>query len=376
MKKNWLIYVGFMVLLSCVLAAQPAIRAQNGVVNASSNLPGIARGSWFVIYGTGLGPASLTVAPGAPYPTELTGTTVSFTPAGGGTPIDARIWYTSANQLAGLLPSTAAAGDYDVKVTYNNQTSAAARVTVVDRAFGFATQAQNGTGPAQATYGGYDLNRFTTGQIDIWATRPAHVRDSMILWGTGIGPDTSSDVNGGSSGDQTAAGNVKVIIDGIEVPPAYAGRSNGAPGLDQVNFTVPEGVTPSCFVSLQVRAGGKLSNLGSIAVAPAGQGSCSNPGLTAAQLQRLDAGGTITYGALDLAKSATKFSVPGLGTIDSTTGKRVRVVRQVHDRHHQLGSVHADADRSVLRLPADRQHYRRHDGQTADLAGCRRSINA
>jgi uncharacterized protein (TIGR03437 family) len=319
MSKKWLIYVSLMIALSCVLSAQPTIRASSGVVNASSNLADIARGSWFVIYGTGMGPATLAVAPGKPYPTELSGTKVSFTPAAGGSAVDARIWYTSANQLAGLLPSTVTAGDYDVRVTYNNQPSAPSRVKVVDRNFGFATQAQNGSGPAQATYGGYNLNRFTTGQIGQWATRPAHIGDVVVLWGTGIGPDPDSDVNGGTSGDQTAAAGVKVIVDGIEVTPAYAGRSSPAPGLDQVNFTVPAGVNPGCFVSLQVRVGGRLSNLGSIAVAPPGQDTCSNPGLTTAQLQKLDQGGTVTFGALELVKSSTKISVPGFGSFDTTT---------------------------------------------------------
>jgi uncharacterized protein (TIGR03437 family) len=319
MNRKWLIYVSLMITFSFVLSAQPTIRASSGVVNASSNLADIARGSWFVIYGTGMGPATLAVASGAPYPTELSGTKVNFTPAAGGSAVDARIWYTSANQLAGLLPSTVTAGDYDVRVTYNNQPSAPSRVKVVDRNFGFATQAQNGNGPAQATYGGFDLNRFTTGQIGQWATRPAHIGDVVVLWGTGIGPDTSSDVNGGTSGDQTAAAGAKVIVDGIEVTPAYAGRSNGAPGLDQVNFSVPSGVNPGCFVSLQVRVGSRLSNLGSIAVAPAGQGTCSNPGLTTAQLQKLDQGGTVTFGSLDLVKSTSKITVPGIGSLDTTS---------------------------------------------------------
>ncbi len=321
MNRKWLICLGLLLTISFVLSAQPTIRASSGVVNASSNLSDIARGSWFVIYGTGMGPATLTVASGAPpYPDELSDTKVSFTPAGGGSAIAARIWYTSANQLAGLLPSTAAAGDYDVRVTYKNQPSSPSRVRVVERNFGFATQAQNGTGPAQATYGARDLNRFTTGQIADWSTRPAHIGDVVVLWGTGLGPDTQSDVTGESSGDFTSAANVKVIVDGNTVTPSYAGRSPGNPGLDQVNFTVPANVNPSCFVSLVVKAGDHTSNLGSIAVAPPGQGACSNPGLTEAQLQALDAGGTVTFGALDLVKSSTKLNLPPpIGAFESKT---------------------------------------------------------
>ena len=272
------------------------------------------------MFGTGMGPASIQIhSAGPPYPLDLAGTKVTFTPAAGGTAIESRLYYTSAVQLCGLLPSSTTAGDYDVKVTYNSATSAVRRVKVVERNFGFATQSANGAGPAQATYGGYDLNRFTTGTSAPWALRPAKPGDSMVLWGTGVGADPNSDVTGASSGDQTAAAQVRVIVGGIEVTPVYAGRSTGLPGTDQVNFTVPANVTPSCFVTLQVKAGGKSSNLGSIAVAAAGQTACTHPTLTESQLKRLDLGGKIVYGSLTISKLSQNISVPGLGSIDSTT---------------------------------------------------------
>ena len=295
-------------LVPALAQSQPAIRAANGVVNASSELPDVARGSWFVIFGTGLGPASISIQSGLPYPAVLSGTSVTFTPASGGTPVNALMYYTLATQVAGMLPSSTPAGAYDVKVTYNQQTSAASRINVVERNFGFATQSSNGQGPAQATYSGYDLNRFTTGTLAQWSLRPAKPGDGMVLWGTGLGADPASDANGGTSGDQTAAAQVQVIVGGIAVTPAYAGRSSGSPGLDQINFTVPSGVTPSCFADLQVRVGGRLSNLGSIAVAAAGQTACTSARLTQAQLQTLDQGGTLTAGGIQLGKSATTFT--------------------------------------------------------------------
>jgi uncharacterized protein (TIGR03437 family) len=315
--KNYLLWLIIaMVFCAGVLQAQPSV---SSVTNASSYNADVARGSWFVIFGTGLGPSAIAIASGAPFPTELSGTRVSFTPASGGAAIDCRMWYTSAGQLAALLPSSAAAGAYDVRVTYNNQTGAPRRVQVVDRNFGFATQSQNGQGPAQATYGGADLNRFTTGRVANFTTRPARGGDAMVLWGTGLGADPASDVNGGTSGDQTQAGSVRVIVGGIEVTPAYAGRSSGSPGLDQINFFVPANVQPSCFVSLQVRAGGRLSNFGSIAVASGGAASCTASGLTEAQLSRLDQGGTLTNASINLNKTSLRLSVPGLGSFDQNT---------------------------------------------------------
>ena len=45
-------------LASAVASAQPVIRADNGVLNASSYRPDIARGSWLVIFGSNMGPGS------------------------------------------------------------------------------------------------------------------------------------------------------------------------------------------------------------------------------------------------------------------------------------------------------------------------------
>jgi len=298
--------------------AQPVIRATNGILNASSALPDVAQGSWFVIYGTGLGPSTIAIQ--YPYTATLAGTSITFTPASGGTPVSALLYYTLATQVAAMLPSSTPAGTYNVTVTYSGRPSAAVSANVVARNFGFATQTANGQGPAQATYGGYDLNRFTTGTLAQWSIRPAKPGDGMVLWGTGLGADPASDINGGSSGDQTAAGQVQVLVGGIAVTPGYAGRSNGSPGLDQINFTVPTNVTPSCFVSLQVSAGGRLSNLGSIAVAPAAQAACASPLLTQAQLQNLDMGGTLIAGAIQLSKSATTYTASVSENTDSASG--------------------------------------------------------
>ena len=172
-------------LLPAALAfAQPTIRADRGVLNASSYQPGIARGSWFVIFGSNLGPAQISIYPGnPPFPTTLSGTSVTVTAAGGGSSTSCRLWYTLEGQIAALLPSSVAAGDYDVKVTYNSQTSAGYPITVVDRGFGFATSTSNGAGVAQATNaslnGGVSLVRFTTGSVAFnghnWQYRPAHI---------------------------------------------------------------------------------------------------------------------------------------------------------------------------------------------------------
>lgn len=308
--------------LAFTATAQPVISA-GGVVNGASYLPGIAPGSIFVIKGTGLGPATLLQASSLPYQTTLSNTSISFTPVAGGAAIQALMVYTWNAQLAALLPSTATPGDYNVAVTYNGAPSAPEKATVVARNFGFVTQASSGSGPAQATYGGFDLNRFTTGSVAFsghtWSLRPAVVGNTLVLWGTGAGADTKSDITGGSTGDQTAAGAFIVSAGGVDVKPAYLGRSAGIPGLDQANFTIPSSVAPGCFVSVQVRGNGFTSNLGTIAVVAKGQSSCSSPTLSQAQLARLDLGGTISVGYLSLSKTSSSLNLAGTGAFTSKT---------------------------------------------------------
>jgi uncharacterized protein (TIGR03437 family) len=296
--------------------AQPAVR---GVGNASSYRFGVARGSWFVVFGTNMGPANISMAPGAPFPLELSGTRVTFTLATGGPAIECRLWYTLSTQIAALLPSTTPAGQYDVRVIYNNQTSAPFRVPVFQRDPGVGTVAENGRGPLQATNaslnGGISLVRFTTGAISFggrdWQHRPAYPGETLILWGTGLGPDEMSDVNGGSSGDMTTALNLRVAIDGLEIRPAYAGRSNGSPGLDQINFTLPADVTLGCFVRIQLRGAGINNDLGTLAIARPGSPQCPHPVLTESQLRRLDDRGTVTTTNLNLSKFRIKPGATG-----------------------------------------------------------------
>jgi hypothetical protein len=111
------------------------------------------------------------------------------------------------------------------------------------------------------------------GKIGEFDTRPAYPGDRMDLWGSGLGPDVAADT-GGTSGDQTVAGQIRVILNGVDIVPAYAGRSPGFPGLDQIVFTIPANVTLKCDNTAQVRSGGFVSNTVTIATAAAGATSC------------------------------------------------------------------------------------------------------
>src|SRR5215472_7570309 len=148
--------ISFIALLSvsaaAVASAQPTIQA-NGIVNASGYQTTLAPDTVFVIFGSGMGPTAIQTASAPNYPTSLAGTSITFAPAGGGTPVPARMVYTVATQVAGILPSSIAPGTYAVSVTYQSQPSASRNVTVVARSLGIATSNAAGTGAAQATIG-------------------------------------------------------------------------------------------------------------------------------------------------------------------------------------------------------------------------------
>ncbi|MGA2274574.1 MAG: hypothetical protein ABSH00_13545 [Bryobacteraceae bacterium] len=293
--------LSFAVTLTVTGANAPVINS-GGIVNALGYQNQLAPGVVFVILGSGLGPASIVIASAPNYPTTLGGTSITFTPVGGGAAINARMYYSLAGAVAGILPSSVAPGTYAVQLTYNGLVSAPQNVTVVPRSFGIATANSQGTGTAQATdgsvNGGFSLTRFTSGSVAFggytWTLGPAHPGDTLVFWGTGGGADLLNDT-GGSSGDQTAAGNFTVNVAGTQITPSYAGTSVGYPGLWQINFTLPANITPDCFAFAQVSAGGVLSNAVIIPIAAAGESSCSAPGFSQSVLQTLDAGGDIVF---------------------------------------------------------------------------------
>ncbi len=261
--------------LAAAAMAQPSITA---VLDGGAYTSNIAQGSVFVVKGTLLSAAGTAQATAPIYPTALNNVSMTLTAVTGGAVVTPLMVYTfnqgSVNQLAAVLPSNAAVGDYDLRVANGAATSAPFRTSVVARKPGIVTVAGDGAGPAQATLDGKQILQRTSnlGKLGVYDTRSAHPGERVDLWGTGLGADRASDT-GGSAGDQTAAGVIRVLVDGIEVTPTYAGRSQGFPGLDQVVFTLPAATALNCAVTLQVRAGDVLSN--PVTIATSSVDSCT-----------------------------------------------------------------------------------------------------
>ena len=138
-----------------------------------------------------------------------------------------------------------------------------------------------------------------TSFVPISMINAAHPGDTLILWGTGLG---------GVTGDETEPPNQVDLILGVQVlvgnQPATVtsgGRGEYSPGLDQINFVVPAGVT-GCKTSIVVSVKGITGNVTSTSIAPAGQTTCGDTfnALTKADLEKAMTSGTLNIAGVEL----------------------------------------------------------------------------
>jgi uncharacterized protein (TIGR03437 family) len=302
-------------LTAAALQAQPSISA-GGVYNVASYIPNglpgsaIAQGSLFVVFGKNMGPTTLTVA-ASPLPTSLAGTSLSVTM--GATRVTPFMYYTSAGQIGALMPSNTPAGTGTITVTYNGTTSASQPITVVPSSVGIFTVNQAGSGPGIITNASYVVNTLTT------AAAPGDVN---IIWATGVGP-------AGSTGNEAAGtaplaalpSTFKVYVGGVQAS-IYAAARSAYPGLDQIAFTVPTGVT-GCHVPVVIQSGTIISNFVTMAIGTGGV--CSDPagigtGLTPEQLTLLQQKGSVAFGSIVLDRIATPGMTISVGGQTITIG--------------------------------------------------------
>lgn len=287
------------ILLSLIIAVFICVSASGApipaaVVNAASSVtPGlpngdIAEGSIFVIFGTGMGPNGLQQVTSYPLPTSqgLAGTTVRATI--GSVDRDCIMIYTSANQVAAILPSNVPVGSGLLTVSYQGAFGTVP-IRVVSRSVGIFAVNQQGSGPGVITDGiSFKLRT---------PTEAAHPGDILTIWATGLGPITADETNAPPAGDLNSG--VEVFVAGKSARVLYGGRGSSA-GLDQINFAVPEGLS-GCYVSLVVRVNGISSNFITFPVTPTGTNVCNDPvGLNAAEIQKIQSSGTLKVAGIGL----------------------------------------------------------------------------
>lgn len=295
-------FIRYFTLSFCLLAFTVASQAAVAVVNSASftdsTLPngGIAQGSIFTGFGAGLGPVALATPTPWPFPTELAGTSIKVTV--GGTTVDCFMVFTSAGQVAAILPSNTPIGEGTITVRFNGLVADTGPITVVASSFGIFTLNQQGIGPAVATdpLGGVTPYSF----ID-----SAAPGDFVDIWGTGLGATSAPDE--GAPTTENLAAQVKLVVAGVEVPVQYAGRSGCCSGVDIVRFIVPENLA-GCFLPVTVVVNGNPSNFGSIPVAADG-GVCSSDALFGLpDFSQLQDGSSFRNGAISLGRTRQSSS--------------------------------------------------------------------
>jgi uncharacterized protein (TIGR03437 family) len=295
--------------------AQPTIA---GLVNNWSNIKpglpnyGIAQGSIFDIYGTGL--SNSTSAQTIPLPTTLNGVTINVTVSG--TTVSCPIYFLSSGQINAILPSKTAVGTGTITVTNNGQTSAASPIKVVQSAFGTDVLNADGATAYSNVVGGAAAFDANNKSAYLGFNAAANPGDTIILWGTGLGPVTGDETQVQTQTDLTNIP-IEVDIGGVKAVVAYHGRSQ-FPGEDQINVVVPAGVS-GCSVSVLVVTGSYVSNFATIPVAPTGRiCSDSNSVLSIPGLQTLINKGTFTIGSVGVSKTTTQ--TPGITVGGITVG--------------------------------------------------------
>ncbi len=284
---------GFMLACALGAAAAPTI---TGIFNAASWVPSglangsIAQGSIFVVTGSGLGPATLQQQFTYPLPATqgLAGTSIQVVVGSQG--FDCPMIYSSDGQVAAVLPSRTLLGTGTLNLLYQGN-RATFPIRVVQSSFGMFAINQGGSGPAVVTGTAYDVKT---------PVNAAHPGDVLVAWGTGLGATTGDETQPPAQVDLNSG--AQVFVGNQAATVLYAGRGS-SPGVDQINFVVPAGVS-GCYVSLAVQVRGVISNFTTLPVAPAGQSVCSDVGqFTPGDLQRIQSAGRLNFGLVSLIRA-------------------------------------------------------------------------
>ena len=231
----------------------PVITAE-GFTNAASfraakDEGGISAGEIITIFGTNLGPATpqtLQLDARGFVANRLGNTRVLFD----GTP--GAMIVTSAGQVSVVVPYTVEGQPSTaVAVEFEGRASNQISLNILPATPAIFTQTSTGAGPGSVIR--------QTGQL-VTAAAPAAPGEVLTIFATGEGATTPAGVDGKPTALPLPLPKlpVKVVIDGNEIEPLYAG---GAPGLVagvlQVNFTMPP--SPTGARRLRLKIGDKLS---------------------------------------------------------------------------------------------------------------------
>jgi len=233
-----------------------------GVVNGASFAPGIAPvapGSIVSLFGLNLFP---TIFPtdamplSLPLPTQVLNTTVMI----GGIP--APFFFAAPNQINVQVPEEMAGlNSVAVSLIYQGITGNTVEVSIAPQAPGIFSLASDGAAPWAVLNQDFSFNG---------PANPEHIGNTLEIYATGFGSANPPVPTGAAALSNPLSNSVppRATIDGVPAAVTFAGRAPGFVGLDQVNVTIPAGVTTGKPVSMVLTAGGNAGPTVTVTVVP------------------------------------------------------------------------------------------------------------
>jgi len=205
-----------------VIAPQDVSFSAGAVVNAATFMPGVAPGGLVAIFGAGLARAGV-------------GTVV---------------------EIGGLPALLIAASPFQLNVQAPSELKAGPQRVVVRSPYGVAEQTVEFADIAPAIFlleGGRGAVVNQDFKLNL-PSNPALRGQAVVVYGTGFGAVSQSGKL------WVVRQPVMAVLQGLELPAAFAGLAPGYPGLYQVNVVLPRNLPPGLDVPLVLKQGGASSN--------------------------------------------------------------------------------------------------------------------
>ena len=239
--------------IAAVVTGPPVTPALTGTaVNGATFVKNvaIAPGAIVTIFGSNLADG-VAIAGGAPYPTVLGTTTVTFNG------LAAPLFYVSPGQINAQAPFEMGVGAASIQVKHGTAVSAPSTVTVASVSPGIFILDQV-TSQGAILHANYAI---------VGSNSPARTGETLQVYTTGLGVLDVPVRSGDPSPVANTLSHPIVQIGGVFATVVYSGLAPGFAGLYQVNVTVPPGLTTG-NLPMVITINGVASNTATVAIQP------------------------------------------------------------------------------------------------------------
>jgi uncharacterized protein (TIGR03437 family) len=243
--------LALLLMLPVAMLAQPVI-ADGGILNGASFERGqpVAPGELVSLFGSNLA-ARLATADSVPLSTTIDDVFVTVNG------IRAPLYLVSPGQINAQVPwEVGGSGSATFIVNRGGVPSTGSTMPLASAVPGFFMV----TGSTQAIAINPDGTiAAAAGSIQGLNTHGARAGETLIVYATGLGAVTPSAVTGRDSTDQlrSTVAMPNVTIGGVPAGVVFSGLAPQFVGVNQLNITVPSGVSPGGSVPLRIEMGGR-----------------------------------------------------------------------------------------------------------------------